>query len=69
MKAKAISKGELAAQYMPHVTIAAARRTLRTWVQKNKELKAALAATGYSDKTVLLTPAQVQLHYRYLGEP
>ena len=28
-----------------------------------------LARTGYSDKAILLTPAQVGLIFRFLGEP
>lgn len=69
LKAKACSKSELAAQYLPHVSTASARRTLRTWIEKNIELKNRLLASGYSDKAILLTPAQVALHYQYLGEP
>ena len=68
-KAHACSKSELAQQYLPKSSEAAARRTLRAWVNKNSDLKAALVASGYNDKTVILTPAQVELHYRYLGEP
>lgn len=65
----ACSKGELALRYMPHVQVSSARRTLRAWIEKNPELKAALAKAGYTDKAVLLTPAQIQIHYDFLGEP
>lgn len=65
----ACSKSELALRYMPNVLPASARRTLRAWIEKNPELKAALAKAGYTDKAVILTPAQIQIHYDYLGEP
>ena len=65
----ACTKSELALRYLPHVTAAAARRTVREWIEKNKELKEALTKSGYTDKSRLLTPMQVQLHFDYLGEP
>ena len=46
-----------------------ARRTLRSWIAKNTALQAALAQTGYSEKAILLTPAQVRLFFKFLGEP
>lgn len=63
------SKSELAMQYMPHVSSSAARRTMRTWIDKNPKFKVALVEAGYSDSAVLLTPAQVQIHWDFLGEP
>lgn len=65
----ACTKSELALRYMPHVTPAAARRTLRQWIEKNVDLRLALDRTGYTDKAILLTPGQVWLHYHYLGPP
>lgn len=65
----ACTKSELALRYLPGVTAAAARRTVREWIEKNKELKEALAKSGYTSKSKLLTPAQTKLHYDYLGEP
>lgn len=64
-----LSKGELALQYMPNSTVQAARRTLRRWVLHNTSLHQALIDTGWTDRTALLTPAQVALHYQYLGAP
>jgi len=55
--------------YLPDIQTASARRTLRGWIAKNTELQAALAQTGYSEKSILLTPAQVGLFFRFLGEP
>lgn len=66
---QAYSKSQLANLYLPHIQPASARRTLRSWISKNTELQTALACTGYSDKAILLTPAQVGLIFRFLGEP
>ena len=59
----------LAGLYLPHIQSASARRTLRSWIAKNTALQAALAQTGYSEKAILLTPAQVRLFFKFLGEP
>lgn len=66
---QAYSKSQLATFYLPHIQPASARRTLRSWIAKNTALQNALARTGYSDKAILLTPAQVGLIFRFLGEP
>ena len=57
---QAYSKSQLAGLYLPHIQSASARRTLRSWIAKNTALQAALAQTGYSEKAILLTPAQVR---------
>ena len=57
---QAYSKSQLATLYLPHIQPASARRTLLSWIAKN---------TGYSEKAILLTPAQVGLIFRFLGEP
>ena len=62
---QAYSKSQLAALYLPHIQPASARRTLRSWIAKNT----ALARSGYTGKAILLTPAQVGLFFRFLGEP
>ena len=66
---QAYSKSQLATLYLPHIQPASARRTLRSWIAKNTALQNELARTGYSDKAILLTPAQVGLIFRFLGEP
>ena len=65
---QAYSKSQLAGLYLPHIQ-SASRRTLRSWIAKNTALQAALAQTGYSEKAILLTPAQVRLFFKFLGEP
>ena len=66
---RACSKSELALRYMPNVQASSARRTLRAWIEKNAAFRAALEDAGYTERAVLLTPAQIQIHYDYLGEP
>ena len=61
---QAYSKSQLAGLYLPHIQSA-----LRSWIAKNTALQAALAQTGYSEKAILLTPAQVRLFFKFLGEP
>ena len=56
---QAYSKSQLATLYLPHIQPASARRTLRSWIAKNTALQNELARTGYSEKAILLTPAQV----------
>ena len=63
------SKSQLATLYLPHIQPASARRTLCSWIAQNTALQAALAQTGYSEKAILLTPAQVGLFFKFLGEP
>lgn len=69
IRVQAYSKSQLAKLYLPHIQSASARRTLRSWIAKNTALQAALAKTGYSEKAILLTPAQVGLFFKFLGEP
>lgn len=63
------SKSQLATLYLPHIQSASARRTLRSWIAQNTELQAALAQTGYSEKAILLTPAQVGLSSSFWENP
>lgn len=60
---------ELAVRYNPHTTVKTARRILRQWITINRLLQDELAATGYSPTLRILTPAQVAMIYRHLGEP
>ena len=46
-----------------------ALEALIAFASQNTELQAALAQTGYSEKAILLTPAQVGLFFKFLGEP
>jgi len=64
-----ITKNQLAQLYFPERSIASARRKINYWIRHNQELTECLAKTGYSPRNLVLTPAQVNLIMRYLGEP
>ena len=66
---RAYSKSELASLYLPRIQPASAWRTLRNWINKDTNLKKELEKTGYTHKCILLTPFQVEIIFRYLGEP
>ena len=61
---------ELALLYRPYLSPRNAARTLRNWIKNNPELLLALSDTGFNPQTVrTLTPMQVSIIVRYLGEP
>ena len=64
-----LSKTELAMRYSPNITPAAALKRLQRWIALNKGLSDALAQTGYVQSQRVLTNAQEELFYRYLGDP
>ena len=66
---QAYSKSQLAALYLPHIQRASASCTFSCWFAIYTELQAALTRSGYTGKAILLTPAQVGLFFRFLGEP
>lgn len=68
-KIKTYGKSEFALLYMPNVQPATARSTLREWIKRNPKLEAELIEAGYSKRAVLLTPAQVEIFFKYLGKP
>lgn len=63
------SKGELAALYNPALTPDGARHTFARWLRFNEKLWKELHEWGYSPHSRLLTPVQVGVIVRYLGEP
>ena len=62
-------KGELAQLYCPNVTIGAARKKLKVWMNYYPNLMDELRSIGYSDVSRSFTPAQVKLIVDALGEP
>ena len=66
---KAESKKELAALYAPYLTTRGAAKRLAQWLNYNPRLVRALERAGYRQSQRLLTPRQVEIIYRYLGEP
>lgn len=68
-KLRSYTKSELAVQYNPQLSIAGARQVLRRWIVKNADLRNELLQCGYTASSHILTPKQVSLVVRYLGEP
>lgn len=64
-----IPKHILARAYSPKITPTAARKKLMLWITSCKPLYRALKRGGYSDRNKFFTHRQIQLIYRYLGEP
>jgi len=63
------SKTTLACQYNPYVQPASARKVFNSWIRRNHILKEELEQAGYDKKGILLTPAQVAIIFKHLGEP
>jgi hypothetical protein len=66
---RSYSKSELAQAYAPDIAPASARNRLAAWIRHNRQLDKALRATGYTPEQRVFTPLQVELIFRYLGEP
>ena len=64
------SKGELAQAYFPRtIDPKNALRNLARWIDMNPELVKQLKESGYQRRQRLLTPRQVSIIYKFLGEP
>jgi len=62
-------KGELASLYMPDVSVPVARNYLCSWIKHNRKLNEELVEAGYTPRAKLLTPKQIHIIYKYIGEP
>lgn len=60
---------ELGMLYGPDLTRQSAGRRLTAWVKKNTALIKDLKDNGWSKGAKILTPVQVEVIVRYLGEP
>ena len=69
MTKKTFSKTELALLYAPELEPRSALNRLMMWIKHNRDLYAALLATGYHTNQKLFTAAQTALIFQYLGEP
>ena len=63
------SKAQLAALYAPCLSERGALKRLQAWIDFNPRLARALERAGFRKHQKLLTPRQVDIIYRYLGEP
>ena len=60
---------ELALQYFHESSSDAARRRLKTWIERCSELDEKLKGADFKKHQHILTPLQYDLIIRYLGEP
>ena len=63
------SKAQLAALYAPCLSERGALKRLQAWIDFNPRLAHALERAGFRKRQKLLTPRQVDIIYKYLGEP
>lgn len=66
---QALTIKELGQMYFPNSTSKSAASQLVRWLKFNQKLWVELADAGYRSGQRLLTPRQVGLVFRYLGEP
>lgn len=60
---------ELALLYFPNSTKKSATSQLRRWIRRNLELRSTLAQLGFAERQRILTPRQVEVVVRFVGEP
>ena len=65
----AMGKGELAHLYLPHISQRSATNTLMQWINGHPVLREELEKTGLKPRQKMLTPLQVNIIMKYLGEP
>lgn len=61
--------GELALLYFPNSTKKSATTQLRRWIRRNGELQRTLKQVGFTERQRILTPRQVEVVIRFVGEP
>lgn len=69
VKARAMSKSELALMYLPHLTPHSAVNRLMSWVKYNPQLMCDLEDASYRSRQQMLTARQVAIVFQHLGEP
>lgn len=68
-KIKSYGYGELALLYFPNNTPKSASVQLRTWIRLNEKLKNELKESGFATGKKILTPKQVEIIIKFIGEP
>ena len=64
-----LEKSALAALYFPRLAPHQASNRLRRWIKYCEPLTRELLANGYKPSQRILTPHQVRIIFRHLGEP
>ncbi len=68
-KVRAFGYGELAQLYFPQITKQSATIQFRRWIRINNPLQIALTSNGFRKFQKMLTPKQVEIIIKYIGEP
>ncbi|BEG99198.1 DUF4248 domain-containing protein [Bacteroides sedimenti] len=68
-RVRAIGKSDLAMLYNPHMSVREALRLLTRWMRRNEGLWCELQELGYRKSCKILTPREVEVITRHLGEP
>jgi hypothetical protein len=68
-KIKSYGYGELAQMYFPTITKQSATVQFRRWIRINNNLLDELSLAGFKRYQKMLTPKQVEIIVRYIGEP
>lgn len=68
-KVRAFGYGELAQIYFPQITKQSATVQFRRWIRINEELQKELKDSGFKRFQKLLTPKQVEIIIKFIGEP
>lgn len=68
-KVRAFGYGELAQLYFPQIAKHSASIQFRRWIRINEELQKELKASGFKRFQKLLTPKQVEIIIKFIGEP
>lgn len=63
------TKFQLAQLYFPDLNDRSARRRLNRWIHQANGLQQELESTGYSPLQHSFSQKQVEIIYKYLGEP
>jgi hypothetical protein len=68
-KVRAYGYGELAQLYFPNISKQSATVQFRRWIIVNDKLQEALLDSGFKKFQKLLTPKQVAIITKFIGEP
>ncbi len=68
-KIKSYGYGELAQMYFPTITKQSATVQFRRWIRINNKLLDELGLAGFKRYQKMLTPKQVEIIIRHIGEP
>jgi hypothetical protein len=68
-KIRSYGYSELAQLYFPSISKKSASNQFRKWIKFNQKLQRELNSTGFNPGQKILTPKQVEIMIRIIGEP